>query len=472
MKMEIRTVLITIQFIFFIGHSEQKCYTVNNKGIEYTIIHEIMGQDSNLQCHNILSNEENDIALEEINNRAIRSSLKKITYTNSSLTQLTSGMFRQFTGVTEIHLNFSEVSNIELDAFKGLSRLTKLNLQGNNIGTIFTGILNSLLSLTELDLSNNVIQRVEEKAFLGANDLEVLNISFNRISESLDILKILKKLENLDVSYNLISNLGEKLELVQLRTANFKNNQIRTLNTSTFSMMSHLRSLDLSSNFINSIAEDTFVSLKNLTKLNLRNNSIIRLPLGMFRNSTALLELDLSMNGLNYLEVGDFTGLESLQILDLSFNELSDLPKGILHTINNLQTVYINNNYLKRINVVDLNLMQVSAIFMDYNAWCCEILADTITEMGKEKVRLGREFNSSNIHGIACTFCENNDDDDTTSKRWNDVVQVQSALENVKSWFWSSPFVEFFQSGYKNTAFFLYLNNTIMRQQMQEVRTY
>ena len=464
--MTIGIVVVIVQLIF-IRISKQACiYTHVN---EYSRIR----QNNNyyetwntvyVNCTNINSMEMNEEEFRMMFDGGINTA-KQIMYTSSNLTHLVSGMFRNFNIFGELFLNHCCIQEIGHGTFSGLSSLSELYLQENNIGNISAGIFNSLSSLTKLNLSNNNIHYIDDNAFWGANDIKIFDASLNRISNLLKIMKTFKELETLDMSDNLISNLGDNLEVVKLEIAKFNSNKIRTLNATTFSRMQNLYLLDLSSNIITSIADDTFILLKNLTTLNLRNNSITKLPLGIFRNSSRLQVLDLSMNDLSSLNMGDFTGLRSLQVLDLSFNKLTVLPKGIFHGITQLEIININNNYLKYLDIDELNLIHVTDISMDFNLWCCEMLIDTITRLNNTRVHLGREYNSSNIHGIACKFCKDNDVKDPNSKGLSDTEQVEVVLRNIESWFWRSPFVDFFQRRYRDTGFFKYLENVITLQQ-------
>ncbi len=68
---------------------------------------------------------------------------------------LKSGDFAGLTGLTNLRLDFNEITTLPADIFSGLSALTTLRLDDNQLSTLPTGLFAGLTRLTTLNLSGN-----------------------------------------------------------------------------------------------------------------------------------------------------------------------------------------------------------------------------------------------------------------------------------------------------------------------------
>jgi leucine-rich repeats and immunoglobulin-like domains protein 1/3 len=158
---------------------------------------------------------------------------------------------------------------------------------------------------------------------LGTTDLKKLEISFvafnflsYQVSENFSNLetfsaqncsikslptgsfKNLKKLTNLTLNYNFISDIEtavfEDLELLQI--LNLHSNQIEFLNSETFSCLKRLEKLSLSKNRIRFLDDKLFVNNANLTNIELQENLLVYINYKMFVGKKDLRLIDLTQN--------------------------------------------------------------------------------------------------------------------------------------------------------------------------------
>ena len=147
--------------------------------------------------------------------------------------------------------------------------------------------------------------------------LKFLDASFNTIKE-IDNLKDLIDLQNIDLKYNRIEKIPEKINtLINLKYLNLHNNQIK----------------EIPYNF--------GITLKNIISLNLDQNKISNID--NLRNIIALKELYLSNN--NIKDISSLSILINLHTIFLSKNKINEIPEKIYDLVN-LQCFIISHNRL------------------------------------------------------------------------------------------------------------------------------
>ncbi|VWU51306.1 leucine-rich repeat protein [Hepatocystis sp. ex Piliocolobus tephrosceles] len=227
-------------------------------------------------------------------------------------------MYPPYTSLKSLEIKNLKIKNILFninnDHFKNLQYLNISNNYINNIKNV-----GPLDNLKVLILNNN--KHISEDAFIGDNNVNVLN-SF-------------KSLEELDVSYCIISKtifFKNILNLQNFKILNLEGNiitSIKYLNT-----LKNLQVLNLSNNKISKIFSDSFPS--NLENLNLSNNLIRNLcPLDKMQK---LQTLDLRVNRIDNIdEFKHLTSLNSLKNLNLNGNrkikEHFEIIKSMLNQV-------------------------------------------------------------------------------------------------------------------------------------------
>jgi len=179
--------------------------------------------------------------------------------------------------------------------------------------------------LQELDLSFNLLSDLPSLQFLRS--LRMLNLSANKISALLSSLGSLTSLEELRLTGNAIEYISPDIgKLVSLEKLYLQNNQIKSV-PAQLTRLTKLEDLDLSGNPLADLPEE-FV-LPNLEVLDLNGCGLCALP-ESFSKCTRLLELDLGCNTLEHLphNMGRLTRLSKLTLAD---NLLVDLPVSMGH---------------------------------------------------------------------------------------------------------------------------------------------
>lgn len=126
----------------------------------------------------------------------------------------------------------------------------------------------------------------------------------------------------------------------QIQTLTIARNVVRELPAKTFEEFERLENLDLSGNLLSSLNEDTFYGLeKTLLSLKVSQNVVNNIGEGalVFHK---LKELDLSVNQLNRLERNVFRAVEGLEVLNVSYNpHLTALPIDLIHKTLQLKVI-------------------------------------------------------------------------------------------------------------------------------------
>ncbi len=173
----------------------------------------------------------------------------------------------------------------------------------------------------------------------GLKGLQQLNISYNQISE-IRGLEGLSALQQLDLTSNQISKISGLEGLSALQELDLSSNQISEI--SGLEGLSALRQLDLSSNQISEIKG--LEGLSALQQLDLSSNKIGEIS--WLEGLSALQQLDLSSNKIG--EISGLEGLSALQQLSIGGNQISEI-KG-LEGLSALQQLSIGGNQISEIS--------------------------------------------------------------------------------------------------------------------------
>ena len=175
--------------------------------------------------------------------------------------------------------------------------------------------------------------------------LQNLDLSYNKISD-ISVLKELKQLQNLYLYDNQISDISALKELKQLQYLYLWKNQISDI--SVLKELKQLQNLDLGSNQISDIS--VLKELKQLQDLNLSDNQIS--DISVLKELKQLQDLDLSNNQISDISV--LKELKQLQVLYLSDNQISDI-KPLKNIVENpiFNIIWIDDNpYFKKKKII------------------------------------------------------------------------------------------------------------------------
>ena len=221
-----------------------------------------------------------------------------------------------------------------------VAQVKKLSLSGliTNDVTSIDG-LKWLTGLEELDLSNNGIDNIDFAS--NAKNLKKLIVNNNNISD-LEKLKEHKDIEYLDISNNNIENLNYVHRYKKLRYLDLSSNGISDI--TNVGNLSYLESLFLNNNKLKTF-KDALAELNYLRELGLGNcgltfNDIKSIQ---FIDKENITYLDFSETNINLENVVEFKNLETL-ILENADLSSSDISR--INQLHNLKYLDISNNAL------------------------------------------------------------------------------------------------------------------------------
>ncbi|KAK5640620.1 hypothetical protein RI129_011431 [Pyrocoelia pectoralis] len=373
----------------------------------------LYGYKYDINCNNL-----NETNIEELQGIIIKTKVK-LTITNSNLTTITSKFFKNIPNTKELVIK-SSILPLSKTLFTHLDRLDVLILEKLSTEELPQGFLGGLKNLRVLKLSHNNLRYLPNDTFsqTGLQELDLsfnhftdftipcelqqlsllhlahnqlvnlqnfslhcfpllhdLNLSHNKIT-SLKPLEPVRYLQKLDVSHNLLEDIGDSLaDLENLNELNLAGNHFKHTSEDSFKTLPHLTSLDLSNNSLTSFS---WVNLSSLQKLNLEMNYLTKIPL---LNITSLVKLSLSHNRLtldhnlntfpnltelrlSHCNIGEINkqlnNLKSLEILDLSYSNVS--VREVL-SLNRLRELDLSGNSIgswRRFELSGLEILNLS----------------------------------------------------------------------------------------------------------------
>lgn len=215
------------------------------------------------------------------------------------------------------HRNLTGIS-FTPQLLKSLASVSSLDLSHNYLSSFNISMLNNISTLSSLDLQNNSFTFIP---LAQQTLLRTLNLNNNLIKTS--SLPSNLYLRNLYLSGNLIENLSSlQLSLLKnLETLDISHNLLKTTETSFFiERMHNLKHLNLAYNELGSIYRETFYNLLSLNTLLLSHNNISDIDYETFLALPNLQYLDLSFNGLKGKSIRALQGITGLVALNIAFN--------------------------------------------------------------------------------------------------------------------------------------------------------
>ncbi|KAM3590692.1 uncharacterized protein V6R79_014465 [Siganus canaliculatus] len=191
-----------------------------------------------------------------------------------------------------------------------------------DIGSVDDNLLRSCSQLTELNLNSNTLTELSERSLSSMTQLRVLSLAMNLLTRLPPAARGLSSLENLDLSYNFITELNcEDLQnLTGLTTLKLNHNRMSNLQGCVFQNLNNLKTLDLEQNDLFTVDSTFKVNLHKLESLNLHSNALVNLMQGSFSKLSALTDLNLESNDYFPVYDGAFEGLSNLQTLTLTLD--------------------------------------------------------------------------------------------------------------------------------------------------------
>ncbi|KFQ28058.1 PH domain leucine-rich repeat-containing protein phosphatase 2, partial [Mesitornis unicolor] len=291
--------------------------------------------------------------------------------------------------VTYMDLRDNRMTDLDLSSLGSLeqlhcerNKLKELTLSGFSLRALYAN--NNCLTavnvypvpgqLTCLELSRNQLQCIPDWA-CEAKKLEVLDVSYNLLVElPLRILSSLS-LRKLMVGHNHLQRLPPLQEHIPLEVLDLQHNLLTTPPDLIFALaVVSLRYLNASANSLESLPSACTgeESLSMLQLLYLTNNNLTDQCIPVLVGHPSLRILHLANNNLQTFPASKLSKLEHLEELNLSGNKLKTIPTTVancklLHTLiahSNEISIFPEILHLPRIQFVDLSCNELTEILI------------------------------------------------------------------------------------------------------------
>ncbi|CAK6436754.1 unnamed protein product [Pipistrellus nathusii] len=292
---------------------------------------------------------------------------KYITHMDLRDNQLTDLDLSSFCSLEQLHCERNQLRELTLSGFS----LRTLYANSNRLTAVNIYPVPSLL--TSLELSRNQLECVPDWA-CEAKKIEILDVSYNLLTEvPVRILSSLS-LRKLMVGHNHVQNLPALVEHIPLEVLDIQHNLLTRLPDTLFSKALNLRYLNASANSLESLpsASAGEESLSALQLLYLTNNLLTDQCVPVLVGHPHLRILHLANNQLQTFPASKLNKLEQLEELNLSGNKLKTIPTTIanckrLHTLvahsNNI-SIFPEILQLPQIQFVDLSCNDLTEILI------------------------------------------------------------------------------------------------------------
>ena len=273
----------------------------------------------NIEYSDITRVTELDLQSKEIQNVKGLESFAKLIELNLTNNEISSdnsksdiNMLKNLTLMQNINLSANKLENA--DVITDYKNIIKINVSHNQISNLDdfytwkTNLGTSKSKLAELDVSYNIISELEP--IKDITTLTYLNIGNNKTG-NIDKIEDLVNLQDLNVSRNDIEDISVLKKLTQLRALNISSNNIKDI--SSISDLGYLNSLNIANNRITTLKN--IERMSNLTELSASDNKIETSEhikyLDLIKNP------DLSYQRLFYGITGEETGTITIELPDL-----------------------------------------------------------------------------------------------------------------------------------------------------------
>uniref|UniRef100_A0A2K6T8I9 PH domain leucine-rich repeat-containing protein phosphatase 2 n=1 Tax=Saimiri boliviensis boliviensis TaxID=39432 RepID=A0A2K6T8I9_SAIBB len=309
--------------------------------------------------------------------------LDKVVMAGNCLEVLNLGVLNRMSHIKHVDLRMNHLKTMVVENLEGNKYITHMDLRDNRLTDLD---LSSLCSLEQLHCERNQLRELTLSGFslrtlyASSNRLTAVNIyPVPSLLTSLDLSRNLlecvpdwaceaKKIEVLDVSYNLITEVPMRiLSSLSLRKLMMGHNHLENLPT----LVEHipLEVLDLQHNALSRLPDTLFSKALNLRYLNASANSLESLP------SACTGEESLSMLQLLYLTNNLLTdqcipvlvGHSHLRILHLANNQLQSFPASKLNKLEQLEELNLSGNKLKTIPTTVANCKRLHTLVAHSN---------------------------------------------------------------------------------------------------------
>ncbi|KAG5865876.1 hypothetical protein JTB14_011780 [Gonioctena quinquepunctata] len=279
---------------------------------------------------------------------------------NGNLLEMVPHGIGQLRFLRTLDLGKNHIESVSNSSFEGLDRLYSLSLMDNHMINILSDAFSTLPSLQILNLAASGIKYVEPSTFSSNPTMKVIRLDANELTDISGVFTNLNSLIWLNVSSNKLISFDFSYLPVSLEWLDMHDNQLTEL-TDHFNVRNTLKikMLDVSFNLITEIGQNSVPD--SIETFFLNNNKITSVHPFTFRNKTHLQKVVLNGNQMRFLD---------LNALSLSrVNDDKDLPQFYIG--DNPFFCDCKMEWLLRIN--QLSNLRYNPQISDLDAITCEL---------------------------------------------------------------------------------------------------
>lgn len=286
--------------------------------------------------------------------------VEELNLSKNTLPRLSQKIFPLMPHIRDLDLSACGIISIENGTFSLMPLLRRLNLAQNGLGEIPPAVT-ILRQLEWLSLSGNVVAgghdygggelKLEDNNFALMINLTYLDLSFNRVGQvTKDVFVGLSQLRELNLKNNSLYRLVEECfePLTSLKILRLDGNAFSKQNfsRSTFKGLNNLEYLNMDRCKLSFTDQEAiFAGAPRLIQLSLRENQIVSLGTrNPFLHTTSLVSVDLAKNRIRGWDTPLFTNSPNLDVINLSDNRISHLSLSMMVDIANLSEVDLLGN--------------------------------------------------------------------------------------------------------------------------------
>lgn len=196
-------------------------------------------------------------------------------------------------------------SNLPVEVFKEInSDIKTIDISNLDGETMPNDIFSNLIHLEKLLANHGKLKTIPQNMFSNTK-LIYLDLSYNRIDQ-----------------IEIIGKIGAK----NLHALLLSNNNITTINGTTFNDLRQLTVLDLSYNNLQILKHESFDKLLNLRNLSLAYTNLFKFEFGMLAGCHQLESLNISGNHINQIDITfESMVFRELKRIDINFNDVAEI---------------------------------------------------------------------------------------------------------------------------------------------------
>lgn len=262
--------------------------------------------------------------------------------------------FEKLYNVTRLTLDSIGLTSLPRDIFEDMGNLTFLKMEHNNFDpSIKEDVFSFTPKLEELEIGYNNLTDLNPELFKNLSRLRLMSLRGNKLSKlTKQVFQNVKNLEYLDLSSNEMGCIQPNLlgYFNKLKKLNLNDNAFVSLPEKLLYNNTDLEEFKMQKNKGSSplfIPSGFFSNLTALKTVHLSGSNINRLYKHAFDLSKKIQEIYLDRNQLSKLEQNIFAHLENLVFLDLSQNQISSLPGGLFSNNKMLKTLNLQHNQIE-----------------------------------------------------------------------------------------------------------------------------